>query len=175
MSENYYYTRDGRREVKPPKPLYLSDGHHAQFGTHTGEVLAQLDGSSKLNQGPSANFGSPAPTPGFGYEWKRTREEELQTQKEDPELSRLELSMSKHFGALGKMYGEYRFALAPNEQKAFKGFLDQAVVKVFKNYVWYEWPYYLPQCIGAYLLYDWAKKKNYQVGRKNPADYANDQ
>ncbi|KAK6017706.1 hypothetical protein OSTOST_16769 [Ostertagia ostertagi] len=31
---------DGRREVKPPKPLYLSDGHHAQFGTHTGEVLA---------------------------------------------------------------------------------------------------------------------------------------
>ncbi|PIO52333.1 UcrQ family protein [Teladorsagia circumcincta] len=73
------------------------------------------------------------------------------------------------------MYGEYRFALAPNEQKAFKGFLDQAIVKVFKTYVWYEWPYYLPQCIGAYLIYDWAKKKNYQVGRKNPADYANDQ
>lgn len=28
------------------------------------------------------------------------------------------------------MYGEHRFALAPNEQKAFKGFLDQAFVKV---------------------------------------------
>ncbi|VDO76831.1 unnamed protein product [Heligmosomoides polygyrus] len=84
------------------------------------------------------------------------------------------VSMSKHFGMLGKMYGEYRFALAPNEQKAFKGFLDQAIVKVFKSYVWDQWHFYLPQTIGAYLLYDWAKKRNYQVSRKNPADYAND-
>ncbi|KAK6010510.1 hypothetical protein OSTOST_24462 [Ostertagia ostertagi] len=44
----------------------------------------------QVNKGPSANFGSPAPTPGFGYEWKRTRDEELQTQREDPDLSRLE-------------------------------------------------------------------------------------
>ncbi|VDO93067.1 unnamed protein product [Heligmosomoides polygyrus] len=52
------------------------------------------------------------------------------------------VSMSKHFGMLGKvfrshfllqMYGEYRFALAPNEQKAFKGFFDQAIVKVIKR------------------------------------------
>ncbi|KAL6732450.1 UcrQ family protein [Ancylostoma duodenale] len=84
------------------------------------------------------------------------------------------VSMSKHFGMLGKMYGEHRFALAPNEQKAFKGFLDQAFVKVFKSYVWDQWIYYVPQTIGAYLLYDWAKKRNYEVGRKNPADYAND-
>lgn len=53
------------------------------------------------------------------------------------------VSMGKHFGNLGKvcsvvgvyvlsfqMYGEHRFALAPNEQKAFKGFFDQAVVNV---------------------------------------------
>ena len=33
------------------------------------------------------------------------------------------------------MYGEYRFALAPNEQKAFKGFFDQAFVKVGVFYV----------------------------------------
>ncbi|KAK5968012.1 Ubiquinol-cytochrome C reductase complex [Trichostrongylus colubriformis] len=85
------------------------------------------------------------------------------------------VSLSKHFGGLGKMYGEYRFALAPNEQKAFKGFLDQAVVKVFKIYVWDNWMYYVPQVVGAYLLYDWAKKENYKKGRKNPADYANDQ
>ncbi|KAK6032536.1 hypothetical protein OSTOST_01281 [Ostertagia ostertagi] len=34
-------------------------------------------------------LGYPAPTPGFGFEWKRTRDEELQTEREDPELSRL--------------------------------------------------------------------------------------
>lgn len=28
------------------------------------------------------------------------------------------------------MYGEHRFALAPNEQKAFKGFFEQAFVNV---------------------------------------------
>ncbi|CAI4231684.1 unnamed protein product [Auanema sp. JU1783] len=85
------------------------------------------------------------------------------------------VSMGKHFGNLGKVYGEYRFALAPNEQKAFKGFLDQAFVKVFKSYVWDQWYYYLPQAVGAYLIYDWAKKTNYQANRKNPADFANDQ
>ncbi|CAJ0594707.1 unnamed protein product [Cylicocyclus nassatus] len=85
------------------------------------------------------------------------------------------VSLAKHFGGLGKMYGEHRFALAPNEQKAFKGFIDQAIVKVFRTYVWDQWYYYLPQAVGAYLLYDWAKRKNYEVSRKNPADFANDQ
>ncbi|CAI2357172.1 unnamed protein product [Caenorhabditis sp. 36 PRJEB53466] len=85
------------------------------------------------------------------------------------------VSMGKHFGNLGKMYGEHRFALAPNEQKAYKGFLDQAFVKVFKTYVWDQWYYYIPQTIGAYLLYDWAIKTNHAASRKNPADYANDQ
>lgn len=28
------------------------------------------------------------------------------------------------------MYGQYSFALAPNEQSAFKGFFDQAIVRV---------------------------------------------
>lgn len=85
------------------------------------------------------------------------------------------VSMGKHFGNLGKMYGERRFALAPNEQKAFKGFFDQAFVKTFKTYVWDQWYYYIPQTIGAYLLYDWAIKTNVAANRKNPADYANDQ
>ncbi|EFO82825.1 hypothetical protein GCK72_024497 [Caenorhabditis remanei] len=84
------------------------------------------------------------------------------------------VAMGKHFGNLGKMYGEHRFALAPNEQKAYKGFVDQAFVKTFKTYVWDQWYYYIPQTIGAYLLYDWAKKTNHEANRKNPADYAND-
>ncbi|KJH42676.1 UcrQ family protein [Dictyocaulus viviparus] len=84
------------------------------------------------------------------------------------------ISMAKHFGSLGKMYGEHRFALSPNEQKAFKGFVSDAIVKVWKQYVWYQWHYYLPQTLAAYLLYDWAKKENYRASRKNPALYEND-
>ncbi|KAE9418632.1 hypothetical protein Angca_008835 [Angiostrongylus cantonensis] len=85
------------------------------------------------------------------------------------------LNMGKHFGMLGKMYGEHRFALAPNEQKAFKGFINDAFIKVFKAYVWNQWYYYIPQTIAAYLVYDWAHKANYKAGRKDPALYANDE
>ena len=46
---------------------------------------------------------------------------------------------------------------------------------MFKTYVWDQWYYYVPQTVGAIMLYDWAKKTNYKAGRKNPADYANDQ
>uniref|UniRef100_A0A7I4XS48 NADH dehydrogenase [ubiquinone] 1 alpha subcomplex subunit 7 n=1 Tax=Haemonchus contortus TaxID=6289 RepID=A0A7I4XS48_HAECO len=88
-SGNYYYTRDGRREVLPPKPVYLSDGHQVQFGTPTGAALTESE-AVQVNKGPSANFGLESPTPGFGFEWKRNRETELETQKEDPELARLE-------------------------------------------------------------------------------------
>ncbi|KAH7725357.1 Protein R07E4.3 [Aphelenchoides avenae] len=84
------------------------------------------------------------------------------------------LVRSKHFGNLGKVYGEYRMAISPNEQKPFKHFWDDAVVKVFKSYVWRDWVYYVPPSVAAYLLYDWAKKENYRANRKNPADYAND-
>uniref|UniRef100_A0A7E4W7T1 Cytochrome b-c1 complex subunit 8 n=1 Tax=Panagrellus redivivus TaxID=6233 RepID=A0A7E4W7T1_PANRE len=82
--------------------------------------------------------------------------------------------LGKHFGNLGKTYGEYRFALAANEQQAWKGFFDQAFVRVFKQYVWRDWFYYVPPAVSAYLVYDWAKKANAAANRKNPADYAND-
>ncbi|VDN30914.1 unnamed protein product [Cylicostephanus goldi] len=137
-------------------------------------LLAGREKAIQVNKGPNANFGLQAPTPGFGFEWKRARETELETQRNEPELEKLErfdrftashcdriktllflcavvswlnlhyllddkyrnkmrastVSLAKHFGGLGKMYGEHRFALAPNEQKAFKGFLDQAFVRV---------------------------------------------
>lgn len=72
------------------------------------------------------------------------------------------------------MYGEYRFAVSPNEQKAWKGFLDQAFVRVFREYVWRDWFYYVPPAVAYYLVYDWAKKANYQASRKNPEEFAND-
>lgn len=94
------------------------------------------------------------------------------------------------------MYGKYSFALAPNEQSAMKGFFDQAFVRVsfiiffylkklignlnikifqvFREYVWFNWYYYTPPAVFTYLLYDWAKKANYEANRKDPAEYAND-
>ncbi|PAV88801.1 hypothetical protein WR25_12065 [Diploscapter pachys] len=84
------------------------------------------------------------------------------------------IAMGKHFGNLGKMYGEYRFSLAPNEQSVWKGFFKGVIVNNFKNYFVYQWHYFLPQAIGFYMLYDWANKANAQSHRKNPADYAND-
>ncbi|MFH4983320.1 hypothetical protein AB6A40_010029 [Gnathostoma spinigerum] len=85
------------------------------------------------------------------------------------------VNMGKHFGMLGKVYGEYRFALAPNEQSAFKGFISDAFIKPFYNYIWRDWYYFLPQALTCYLIYDWAKKKNHELNKKNPADYANDE
>ncbi|KJH42675.1 NADH:ubiquinone oxidoreductase subunit B14.5a [Dictyocaulus viviparus] len=89
LADNYYYTRDGRHEVLPPKPIYKSDGHHVKYGTYAGEELT-VENAVQVNKGPSSNFGLDAPTPGFGYEWKRKRTEELEATKEDAELARLE-------------------------------------------------------------------------------------
>ncbi|CAD5216988.1 unnamed protein product [Bursaphelenchus xylophilus] len=80
----------------------------------------------------------------------------------------------KHFGNLGKIYGQYKWSIAPNEQDAWKGFFKAAVVNVFDEYVVRSWYYIVPPAVGTYLLYDWAKKENARVNKKNPADYAND-
>ncbi|CAJ0963492.1 unnamed protein product, partial [Mesorhabditis belari] len=80
----------------------------------------------------------------------------------------------RHFGNLGKMYGEYRMSLSPNNQSVTHGFAKQAFINVFKNYIVRNGPYYLPQVFIGYYIYDWANKSNWDANRKIPADYAND-
>lgn len=46
--------------------------------------------SVKVNKGPNENFGLSAPTPGFGATWTRSVARELESQKNDPQLSYLE-------------------------------------------------------------------------------------
>uniref|UniRef100_A0A0K0FP30 Cytochrome b-c1 complex subunit 8 n=1 Tax=Strongyloides venezuelensis TaxID=75913 RepID=A0A0K0FP30_STRVS len=84
------------------------------------------------------------------------------------------VALGKHFGNLGKMYGEYRFSVAPNEQKPMKNFFNHAVINPLKVYVVSQWYYFVPPGIAAYLVYDWAKKANHHSKRKDPSIYAND-
>ncbi|KAK0411982.1 hypothetical protein QR680_005965 [Steinernema hermaphroditum] len=89
LADNYYLGRDGRRSVKAPVALYAGEEKGAS-------KYAAIDGTPmekpavSANKGPEQNFGLEAPTPGFGYEWKRTISEELSTQQGDGELRRLE-------------------------------------------------------------------------------------
>lgn len=55
-----------------------------------------------------------------------------------------------------------------------KGFVKQAFVNTFRKYVIDKWYFYIPQSIGMYLLYDWAKKANHEANKKDPSLYAND-
>lgn len=52
--------------------------------------------------------------------------------------------------------------------------INLCIFKVFHEYVWRDWIFYVPPAVGTYLLYDWAKRENYKFNRKNPADFAND-
>ncbi|KHN78281.1 NADH dehydrogenase [ubiquinone] 1 alpha subcomplex subunit 7 [Toxocara canis] len=89
LSDVYYLERDARRTVMPPSPLYTVDESGVKYGTPLGEEIPR-EKAIQVNKGPGENFGLEAPTPGFGYEWKRDRSEELATQKYSSDLSYLE-------------------------------------------------------------------------------------
>lgn len=83
LSDVYYYDRDGRRTVSPPKELYRADAEGQKFiGTETEE--------KQVSKGPAENFGLAAPTPGTGFEWHRDNRFEAVTQKSDKILKAVE-------------------------------------------------------------------------------------
>uniref|UniRef100_A0A914CVW5 Cytochrome b-c1 complex subunit 8 n=1 Tax=Acrobeloides nanus TaxID=290746 RepID=A0A914CVW5_9BILA len=81
---------------------------------------------------------------------------------------------AKHFGNLTKVHGMYRFALAPNEQKAFpngfKGWLYDSYKGIRKQWLdgWKKWT--IPLGIFIISVY-WAETTYYKLNRKNPDDY----
>ncbi|VDD88512.1 unnamed protein product [Enterobius vermicularis] len=79
----------------------------------------------------------------------------------------------KHILSLN-VYGEYRFALAPNEQKVWKNFLNESVFKVAKFYLREYW-FVIPLFGSFYPLKKWAEKKNESIYRKKPEKFINDE
>uniref|UniRef100_A0AC35GP67 NADH dehydrogenase [ubiquinone] 1 alpha subcomplex subunit 7 n=1 Tax=Panagrolaimus sp. PS1159 TaxID=55785 RepID=A0AC35GP67_9BILA len=88
LADNYYHTRDARHTVEPPPELYKAQ--------EEGSIGTFLDLNSQqpidkpilgVNHGPSQNFGLKAPTPGFGFEWNRSVQEEQPSQKNDKHLA----------------------------------------------------------------------------------------
>uniref|UniRef100_A0A8R1HL48 NADH dehydrogenase [ubiquinone] 1 alpha subcomplex subunit 7 n=1 Tax=Caenorhabditis japonica TaxID=281687 RepID=A0A8R1HL48_CAEJA len=78
LADNYYLTRDGRRTVDPPAVLYSS----GEFSGNKPDV--------QVNKGPETNFGLAAPTPGFGSEWSRSKQNELSSQQNNKEFEYLQ-------------------------------------------------------------------------------------
>uniref|UniRef100_A0AC34QLW0 NADH dehydrogenase [ubiquinone] 1 alpha subcomplex subunit 7 n=1 Tax=Panagrolaimus sp. JU765 TaxID=591449 RepID=A0AC34QLW0_9BILA len=87
IADNYYQSRDARRNVEPSPKLYQAD-KEGKLG-----VFSDVDKKSieqpvlAANKGPSQNYGLKAPTPGFGYEWTRNIQEEQASQIHDTNLA----------------------------------------------------------------------------------------
>ncbi|EFO22149.2 UcrQ family protein [Loa loa] len=95
----------------------------------------------------------------------------------DKRSGRMKLSpvhFSLEFGKLGKIYGQYKFTLAPNEQRVFKGFWKDATIKVLRN-TWFDrWYLWLPQGVVFYFMTKLCVKMNYEAYRKKPEDFINE-
>lgn len=79
-------------------------------------------------------------------------------------ISRMSGGIGQELGKFTKAYGFYRIGLAPNEQKAWKGFFI-GCWKPVKEYGRYWWMWALPGTC-YYLVYDWAKKEHERCMRE---------
>ncbi|XP_059144296.1 cytochrome b-c1 complex subunit 8-like [Physella acuta] len=83
--------------------------------------------------------------------------------------------MGMHWGELNKnIRGIITYSLSPYEQKAFAGAISKGVPNMFRR-VKGQIFRVAPPFVGAYLIYDWAKKEHARLQRKDPAEFANDE
>ncbi|CAK5086238.1 unnamed protein product [Meloidogyne enterolobii] len=88
IADNYYLSRDARRAVMPPRSILEVDPKKiAGQPEADGSISDDVPGK---NVGPKQNYGfnPKIPTPGFGYEWVRSIENEEFTQQKDPDLAK---------------------------------------------------------------------------------------
>jgi NADH dehydrogenase (ubiquinone) 1 alpha subcomplex subunit 7 len=58
LAENYYYSRDGRREVRPPAVL-----------ADLGRIEISVGGTEAVSSGSAVAVGKKPPTPGKPWQW----------------------------------------------------------------------------------------------------------
>ncbi|XP_045459365.1 cytochrome b-c1 complex subunit 8 [Melitaea cinxia] len=82
--------------------------------------------------------------------------------------------MGKHFGELAKIRGLITYKLSPHEQRAYAGAISNGIFNTFRRFR--ESVFRVaPPFIIAYLIYEGAEREHTRLGRKNPADFENDQ
>lgn len=90
LAHNYYMDRDARREVEPPKCIYSADSDGAVFKNLKGETISHDEAVKMEKKEQQKNFGLEAPTPGYGYLWRRNRTHESPTLKISKDIEALE-------------------------------------------------------------------------------------
>ncbi|XP_053599989.1 cytochrome b-c1 complex subunit 8 [Plodia interpunctella] len=82
--------------------------------------------------------------------------------------------MGKHFGELAKIRGLISYKLSPHEQRAFANAVSHGIPNIFRRFRETVFRVVPPFVIG-YLIYEGVEREHHRRGRKNPADFENDQ
>jgi len=78
------------------------------------------------------------------------------------------------WGHMVKTYGVKSFTISPMALSPWKT-LPKDWLNVFKRYVIDYWHHPVIPMTACYLFYDWGKKENARLNRKDPKQYANDE
>nr|ACH56927.1 ubiquinol cytochrome c reductase subunit QCR8 [Simulium vittatum] len=81
---------------------------------------------------------------------------------------------SQHFGELAKVRGIVVHKLSPFEQRAFAHAVSHGIPNIFRRIRSNIFRVAPPLIIG-YLIYDQVERTHTAYGRKNPAEFANDE
>ncbi|CAH0397416.1 unnamed protein product [Chilo suppressalis] len=82
--------------------------------------------------------------------------------------------MGLHFGELAKIRGLITYKISHHEQRAFAGAISNGIPNIFRRFreSVFKWA---PPFIIGYLVYEGVEREHHRLGRKNPADFENDQ